>query len=57
MSIRLAIVVPCYNEEEVPPETSRSLIGLLNRLQLNRRLMRRLDQQFPIRLRRCYIYG
>lgn len=33
MSTRLAIVVPCYNEEEVLPETSRLLIGLLNRLQ------------------------
>ena len=33
MTIRLAIVVPCYNEEEVLPETSRRLTGLLNRLQ------------------------
>src|SRR6266702_2329075 len=33
MSIRLDIVVPCYNEEEVLPETSRRLIDLLNRIQ------------------------
>jgi len=32
MSIRLAIVVPCYNEEAVLPETNRRLIELLNRL-------------------------
>lgn len=33
MSIRLAIVVPCYNEEEVLPETGSRLLELLNRLQ------------------------
>lgn len=32
MSIRLAIVVPCYNEEEVLPETNRRLLALLTRL-------------------------
>ena len=30
---RLAIVVPCFNEEEVLPETNRRLLGLLTRLQ------------------------
>lgn len=35
MSIKLAIVVPCYNEEEVLLETSRRLIGLLNRIQMD----------------------
>ena len=30
---RLAIVVPCYNEEEVLPETSRRLLALLGRLE------------------------
>lgn len=29
---RLAIVVPCYNEEEVLPETNRRLLALLSRL-------------------------
>jgi polyisoprenyl-phosphate glycosyltransferase len=33
MTTRLAIVVPCYNEEEVLPETNRRLLGLLSRLQ------------------------
>lgn len=33
MSIVLAIVVPCYNEEEVLPETNRRLISLLDRIQ------------------------
>lgn len=33
MTTRLAIVVPCYNEEEVLPETSRRLLELLSRLQ------------------------
>ncbi len=32
MTIRLAIVVPCYNEEEVLPETNRRLLALLTRL-------------------------
>jgi glycosyltransferase involved in cell wall biosynthesis len=35
MSIKLAIVVPCYNEEEVLPETNRRLVDLLNRMQMN----------------------
>lgn len=33
MTIQLAIVVPCYNEEEVLPETNRRLLALLGRLQ------------------------
>lgn len=33
MTTRLAIVVPCYNEEEVLPETSRRLAGLLDHMQ------------------------
>ena len=33
MAIRLGIVVPCYNEEEVLPETNRRLLDLLNHLQ------------------------
>ncbi len=33
MSVRLAIVVPCYNEEEVLPETNRRLLALLTKLQ------------------------
>lgn len=32
MSLRLAIVVPCYNEQEVLPETHRRLLALLDRL-------------------------
>ncbi len=32
MPPQLAIVVPCYNEQEVLPETSRRLIGVLERL-------------------------
>lgn len=32
MTIRLAIVVPCYNEQEVLPETNRRLLALLTRL-------------------------
>jgi glycosyltransferase involved in cell wall biosynthesis len=32
MSIHLAIVVPCYNEQEVLPETNRRLMSLLDRL-------------------------
>ncbi len=34
MSIFLAIIVPCYNEEAVLPETARRLLGLLGRLKL-----------------------
>jgi len=30
--MQLAIVVPCYNEQEVLPETSRRLLGVLDRL-------------------------
>ncbi|AUB82361.1 glycosyltransferase [Candidatus Thiodictyon syntrophicum] len=33
MTIRLAIVVPCYNEEAVLPETNRRLLAQLTRLQ------------------------
>lgn len=33
MAIQLSIVVPCYNEEEVLPETTRRLLALLDRLQ------------------------
>lgn len=33
MTLRLGIVVPCYNEEEVLPETHRRLAALLDRLQ------------------------
>ena len=33
MTIRLAVVVPCYNEEEVLPETNRRLLTLLTQLQ------------------------
>lgn len=33
MTTRLAIVVPCYNEEEVLPETNRRLLDLLTRMQ------------------------
>ena len=32
MTIRLAIVVPCYNEQEVLPATNRRLLALLTRL-------------------------
>lgn len=32
MSLRLGIVVPCYNEEEVFPETIKRLLGLLERV-------------------------
>ena len=32
MSVRLAIVVPCYNEQEVLPETARRLDEVLDRL-------------------------
>ena len=33
MSIQLAIVVPCYNEQEVLPETNRRLLDLVSRMQ------------------------
>lgn len=33
MAIELAIVVPCFNEEEVLPETNRRLLALLQRMQ------------------------
>ncbi|MCX7379859.1 MAG: glycosyltransferase family 2 protein [Alphaproteobacteria bacterium] len=33
MTVRLAIVVPCYNEEAVLPETARRLLALLDQLQ------------------------
>ena len=33
MSILLAIVVPCYNEQEVLPETNRRLLDVLGRMQ------------------------
>jgi glycosyltransferase involved in cell wall biosynthesis len=36
--IHLAIVVPCYNEEEVLPETSRRLLELLTRLEAEGRI-------------------
>jgi glycosyltransferase involved in cell wall biosynthesis len=32
MTVQLAIVVPCYNEEEVLPETNRRLLALLTSL-------------------------
>jgi len=32
MSISLSIVVPCYNEQEVLPETNRRLLDLLSRM-------------------------
>lgn len=32
MTVRLSIVVPCFNEEEVLPETNRRLVALLTRL-------------------------
>ena len=31
--MNLAIIVPCYNEEEVLPETTSRLTDVLNRLQ------------------------
>ena len=33
MTVHLAIVVPCYNEQEVLPETNKRLLALLTRLQ------------------------
>lgn len=36
--VDLSIVVPCYNEEEVLPETAKRLIGLLERLQKSRKI-------------------
>ncbi len=38
MSIVLAIVVPCYNEEEVLPETNRRLLDVLGRMQADGRV-------------------
>jgi glycosyltransferase involved in cell wall biosynthesis len=35
MTITLAIVVPCYNEEAVLPETTARLLGLMDRLTQN----------------------
>ena len=35
MTLRLAIVVPCYNEEEVLPETNRRLLDLMSELKLS----------------------
>lgn len=35
MTTRLAIVVPCYNEEEALPETNKRLLALLDRMQTN----------------------
>lgn len=35
MTTRLAIVVPCYNEEETLPETNKRLLALLDRMQTN----------------------
>src|SRR5262252_1983557 len=32
MAMRLGIVIPCYNEDEVLPETSRRITELLSRL-------------------------
>jgi len=32
MTVRVSIVVPCFNEEEVLPETNRRLLGLLGQL-------------------------
>jgi len=32
MTVRLAIVVPCYNEEEVLPETNKRLLELMTRM-------------------------
>src|SRR5882724_6810453 len=34
---QLAIVVPCYNEQEVLPETTRRLTALLDRLMANQK--------------------
>ncbi|MDD8026473.1 MAG: glycosyltransferase, partial [Acidobacteriota bacterium] len=31
MTITLGIVVPCYNEEEVLPQTAKRLLDLLSR--------------------------
>lgn len=33
LPVRLTVVVPCYNEEEVLPETGRRLVALLDRMQ------------------------
>lgn len=36
--MRLGIVIPCYNEEDVLPETSRRMIALIRRLVLLRKI-------------------
>lgn len=38
--IKLSVVVPCYNEEDVLPETAKRLVSLLNDLQLRGRVSR-----------------
>ena len=40
VAVTLAVVVPCYNEEEVFPETSKRLLALLERLALLQRITR-----------------
>lgn len=36
--VKLSVVVPCYNEEEVLPETAKRLVALLNDLQVRERI-------------------
>ena len=31
-AVNLYIVIPCYNEEEVLPETARRILDLMNRM-------------------------